>query len=238
MSRLAALLPHAAAPASVAELEEAERRFGTRLPPDLRDFLLVSDGSTWTAFSACSFSDPSTWADVRVVVAPPGTSCGTATTHRHRLGWLAGTVLLRPTDGPNRPLDIVADEPPAPCASTVTELVEIANRRMEPIQHLRGLIARRGAVMQHSRTLALAGVFTYDARRRFQPSPVCHDAYTYAPRLSAGGCSRCDQACDCKTVAAGVVAVRIGFSMVRQASETPSGIVTSISSTVWNPYAR
>ena len=55
MSRLAALLPHAAAPASVAELEEAERRFGTRLPPDLRDFLLVSHGSTWTAFAACSF---------------------------------------------------------------------------------------------------------------------------------------------------------------------------------------
>ena len=124
MSRLAALLPHAAAPASVAELEEAERRFGTRLPPDLRDFLLVSHGSTWTAFAACSFQ-----------IHPRGQTFESwSLPQEHRAGPQQlidiGTdrsrerLLFRPTDGPNRPLDIVADEPPAPCASTVTELVE------------------------------------------------------------------------------------------------------------------
>ena len=124
MSRLAELLPHTAPPVSLPQLEETERKFGTALPRDLREFLLVSDGSTWTDFAECGFQIHALRQMFELWSLPQEDRAGPqhlidiasdGSRERFCFDPLTNDIIL---------LDLVTDKPPVACASTVTELVE------------------------------------------------------------------------------------------------------------------
>ena len=131
MSRLAELLPHTNAPVSLVELEAAEEMFGTSLPPDLREFLLVSNGSEWSAFAECGFQIHSLQTMLDLWTLPEEHRSGLHVIDVASDGSRERYCFDPRTDGIVLQ-DIVGDQAPAACASTITELVEKLSAGWKP----------------------------------------------------------------------------------------------------------
>jgi hypothetical protein len=124
MSKLADMLRRRDVGVSVADVDRAEQAFGHRLPDDLREFWLISNGSEWTEFPAMGIAVLSL-EDARSLWELPETD----RSGPQRLIDIASDgsrerFCLDPTSGKIVFLDIVGDEPPVECASSLTELVE------------------------------------------------------------------------------------------------------------------
>jgi hypothetical protein len=124
MSSLAELLPHASTGVLLSDLNEAERQFGVALPDDLREFLLVSDGSPWVDFPECGFQMLS----LNDMLAVWSSSATDRSGPPHLIDVASdGSRERFCVDPPSSGivfLNITAEEPPVQCASTVTELVQ------------------------------------------------------------------------------------------------------------------
>ena len=137
MTTLAALLPHTSAPVLLSETRAAEETFRTSLPADLRDFLLVSDGSDWTAFPKSGFQiHPlramlDLWSLPSEARSEPQHIIDVATDgSRERFCFdpQGGDIVL---------IDIVGPDPTR-CASTLTELVQRLSSGWNPFSVLEG----------------------------------------------------------------------------------------------------
>jgi hypothetical protein len=124
MPTLAELLPHASPGVSLSALQAAENRLGVALPGDLREFLLVSDGSEWADFPGCGFQVLSLEDMLGIWSLPEEHRSGPqrlidvgsdGSRERFCFDPQASSIVL---------LDITSEEPPVVCASTVTELVQ------------------------------------------------------------------------------------------------------------------
>jgi SMI1/KNR4 family protein SUKH-1 len=117
------LLPLADTSVSRSELAEAERKLGTPLPTDLRDFLLASDGSVWTDFPECAFQINRLQSILDLWSLPAEDRSGP----QHIIDVASDGSRVRfcfdPRTGGIVILDITSDQPVA-VASTLTELVQ------------------------------------------------------------------------------------------------------------------
>jgi SMI1 / KNR4 family (SUKH-1) len=122
MPALVDLVPVRDAGATASDLEAAERALGHRRPDDVREFLLISNGSEWADFPAIGFEILSlaTILDVAELperAGPQHLTDVASDGSRERFCFDPGSdeILM---------LDIVGEEPPIVCASTLTELAE------------------------------------------------------------------------------------------------------------------
>ena len=134
MPALADLVPLRGCAVAPGDLDAAEQALSQALPDDLREFLLVSDGSEWADFPACG-----------IFIHPLEQTLGLRASHERagprRLIDVASDgsrerFCLDPATGAIVMLDIVGDEPPVACASTLTELVETLASGWDPFERL------------------------------------------------------------------------------------------------------
>jgi hypothetical protein len=135
VSSLVDLLPLRDAGVTRSDLEAAEQALAHRLPDDVREFLLRSDGSDWTDFSAIGFQllslkDILGSAQLPERAGPKRLIDVASDGSRERF-------CLDPATNEIVMLDIVGDEPPVVCASTLTELVAKLAGGWSPFELLR-----------------------------------------------------------------------------------------------------
>jgi cell wall assembly regulator SMI1 len=134
MPALVDLLPVRDAGVTASELEAAERSLGHRLPNDIREFLLVSNGSEWADFPAIgsqilSLQDTVGLAQLPERAGPQRLIDVASDGSRERF-------CVDPASGEIVWLDIVGAEPPVVCASTLTDLVTKLARGWNPFDLL------------------------------------------------------------------------------------------------------
>jgi hypothetical protein len=116
------------------DLETAEHALEHRLPDDLREFLLISNGSQWADFPASGFEILSLQQTLSLAQLPERAGprrlidvASDGSRERFCFDPASHQILM---------LDIVGDEPPVICASTLTELVEKLASGWDPFELL------------------------------------------------------------------------------------------------------
>jgi hypothetical protein len=134
VAALVDLLPLRDAGLTTSDIEAAEQALAHRLPDDLREFLLVSNGSEWTDFAAIGFEVLSLGQILDLAKLPDRAGpkrlidvASDGSRERFCFDPASHEVVM---------LDIVGDEPPVVCASTLTELVEKLEAGWDPFDLL------------------------------------------------------------------------------------------------------
>jgi hypothetical protein len=115
------------------DLEAAEHALAYRLPDDVREFLLISDGSDWTDFPAIGFQVLS----LEDILGLAGLSERAGPKHLIDVASDGSRerFCFDPATNEIVMLDIVGSEPVV-CASTLTELVEKLAEGWDPFDRL------------------------------------------------------------------------------------------------------
>ena len=124
MARLTELLQPAGEGVSPEALSAGEERIGRRLPEDVREFLLESDGSAWTDFPECGIQVLRLADIVEVWELPEGHRSGPRRLVDVASDGSRERFCFDPRTQSIVQLDIVGDTPPVAVASSLTELVE------------------------------------------------------------------------------------------------------------------
>ena len=112
--------PYAAAESDIAALEG---EVGRPLPPDVRAFLLVSDGSEWTQFPVARRPGARRRDDARPVAREPRRARLATDGSRERFCLDADAIVWT---------DVTGDQPPVTVAQTLTEFVTRLSEGWDP----------------------------------------------------------------------------------------------------------